>query len=550
MAYATPMVEATSLLAVTQLAANPPPNPHSPIQAGTQPLTLYIARVPGSRDVFLTPIKPREKVVTAEDVQSSLYYVHVSSDQDYAHLLKPTPPRPSSVNTSSSNLPTLAEKPKKVPPPLPRRPAPPSSPPYPTNSLPYPMDDRRPTGAGVRPPSPPTLPYRVTRKPISESTNSSWHAVPSTLPKLPSRPLPTPPDEPPSEEEPSLHADNLRLLWRSSHLNEHANPYSRDYGTHPETLKQLELDSRPEPGSLTLIRRDPGSMEQWNVASIYDPPVLEVSSSSLLVPTAKRRTKKGGAPLYMDITNPGYNQFTAPAPVDLDAFQSRTSISSVDSSNTPAPDGVFRRRLYMPGSRYGPHTYGAPASYHRKYSSLSAASGENSIRQTMREERHSVDMGVASSDNRSKGYSFDSPWDGSCEFTTGAAGRSLKCRHRIGNTVAEVSELRFNLPSSASPRKGRLDAKASSYFHRHRHQFSSTGDGEDDMDDGDSLAPTIMVTDDGRIDLSLGQEKAGGGFGGKQAKLGKLIINPEGVKMLDLLIAANVGLWWRAWERV
>jgi hypothetical protein len=52
------------------------------------------------------------------------------------------------------------------------------------------------------------------------------------------------------------------------------------------------------------------------------------------------------------------------------------------------------------------------------------------------------------------------------------------------------------------------------------------------------------------LDLSLGQERAGGGFGGKQAKLGKLIVHPDGVAMLDLLVAANIGLWWRAWERV
>lgn len=51
------------------------------------------------------------------------------------------------------------------------------------------------------------------------------------------------------------------------------------------------------------------------------------------------------------------------------------------------------------------------------------------------------------------------------------------------------------------------------------------------------------------MDLTLGQEKAGGGFGGKQAKLGKLIVAREGLGMLDLLVAANVGLWWRAYER-
>jgi hypothetical protein len=52
-----------------------------------------------------------------------------------------------------------------------------------------------------------------------------------------------------------------------------------------------------------------------------------------------------------------------------------------------------------------------------------------------------------------------------------------------------------------------------------------------------------------RLDLSLGQEFAGGGFGGKQAKLGKIILEDEGLKMMDLLVAANMGLWWRAYEK-
>ena len=47
----------------------------------------------------------------------------------------------------------------------------------------------------------------------------------------------------------------------------------------------------------------------------------------------------------------------------------------------------------------------------------------------------------------------------------------------------------------------------------------------------------------------MGQELAGGGFGGKQAKLGKLIIEPEGLKMLDLVVAANMAAWWRIYEK-
>lgn len=48
------------------------------------------------------------------------------------------------------------------------------------------------------------------------------------------------------------------------------------------------------------------------------------------------------------------------------------------------------------------------------------------------------------------------------------------------------------------------------------------------------------------LDLSLGQEKLGGGFDGEQAKLGKLIIQPEGQKMLDLIVAANMLAFHRA----
>ena len=207
----------------------------------------------------------------------------------------------------------------------------------------------------------------------------------------------------------------------------------------------------------------------------------------------------------------------------------------------------------MPGSRFAEHGYSN--SGHRKHFSVSSASsnGNNSndemMRKTMRGERHSVDMGSVGSptaDMRSKGYTFTSPWDGNCEFVTGVTGKSLKCRHRIpaSGTTVDVSELRFNLPTSS---RRTLGEKRSSYFMQHRHKFSHSEDSS--FDDG-GITPSIMVSEDGRIDLSLGQERAGGGFGGKQAKLGKLIIEPEGVKMLDLLVAANVGLWWRAWERL
>jgi hypothetical protein len=58
--------------------------------------------------------------------------------------------------------------------------------------------------------------------------------------------------------------------------------------------------------------------------------------------------------------------------------------------------------------------------------------------------------------------------------------------------------------------------------------------------------PIISTT---RLDLSLGLELAGGGFSGRNAKMGKLIVEHEGMKMLDLIIAANLSLWWKAYEK-
>lgn len=85
--------------------------------------------------------------------------------------------------------------------------------------------------------------------------------------------------------------------------------------------------------------------------------------------------------------------------------------------------------------------------------------------------------------------------------------------------------------------------KRSSFFHRGRHSRnnSSLSVNKNEVEEArDSMD---------RLDLSLGQELAGGGFGGKQAKLGKIILEDEGLKMMDLLVAANLGLWWRAYGK-
>lgn len=510
-------VEANSLSSITAIASNPPQHPHLPVERAAAPLTLYIARVPGSRDVFLTPLKPKDKVVSAEDVQSSLYYVHVNCEVDH-QVLEPAQ-RPSPAKSNASQFVPTTETGAKRKPVLPARPLPP-----------YPMDDQMPDESHK--PLSPRKSQQIARKPvISSNKNGQGTSLPyPDLPEIPPRPLPTPPDEHPRRS--SLHTENVRLLRHSEHSDD-TNPYFRQYAsiasgdhqTADETLK-VEL------GTLTLIRRNPATSEQWNVASVHDPPVHEVSSSALLNPTSAKRTKKGGAPLYLDITNPGYIQF-----IDKDRPESRLSTSTHSSDSEPPPEGTFRRRLYMPGSRYSEHGYS-----HRKLESVDSTNSSE-IRRTMRDRALSDLSGNTAVDRRSKIYSFASPWDGRCEFNTGATGKSLKCRHTFAQQgTADVSELRFNLPTSTRNAPSTVGEKRSSYFSRHSRLLST------DSGDGSSM-PSIMIDEDGRVDLSLGQEKAGGGFGGKQAKLGKLIIEPEGFKMLDLLVAANVGLWWRAYER-
>lgn len=53
--------------------------------------------------------------------------------------------------------------------------------------------------------------------------------------------------------------------------------------------------------------------------------------------------------------------------------------------------------------------------------------------------------------------------------------------------------------------------------------------------------------DPDRLDFTLARERAGGGMRGKSAKLGKLVVEDEGIKMLDLVVAACMGVWWRGY---
>jgi len=170
-------------------------------------------------------------------------------------------------------------------------------------------------------------------------------------------------------------------------------------------------------------------------------------------------------------------------------------------------------------------------------------------------------------------YTFASPWDGICTFVASVNGQSLKCKHMIPNgstretaeghenSAVTVAELRFNFSSPLHPKDETKRGPRASIFTQNTHRgfasgFRSRHRAESSSDvssfrsrshSGSSTDQDQPEFDKNRLDLSLARERAGGGLRGKSAKLGKLIVEDEGLKMLDLVVAACMGVWWRSY---
>lgn len=358
-------------------------------------------------------------------------------------------------------------------------------------------------------------------------------------------------------------------------------------GLHRQRSNSWSASSATSELSLTLIRRDPASGGQWNVGKILSVPLGEaVPNDGHTSPDTSIKPIR--RPLDLEVRTPGYVKFkSASSQVaktglhQKNTFTGHKQSEPASNRDTLRDDSIFRRRISFGQSaplQYKPWQQRPGSS---ELSDGSVISGEG-FDSSPASGTHSLDdrfsaghQDLPSSERKLKpqGYTFLSPWNGTCEFQTGVAGRSLICKHRLGPGVAAtgpslavtVSELRFNLPSSGLFNLGQPNASTpsasrtqnrSSFIskYKHRRQLSSgigyqslplpaVGSGRrGSSTDGSDV-------DESKLDLSLGQEHAGGGFGGKQAKLGKLIIEDEGLKMLDLLVAANMALWWHVYER-
>ncbi|XDG03110.1 hypothetical protein ABKA04_002725 [Annulohypoxylon sp. FPYF3050] len=587
-------VEARSLASLNYLAANPPQYPKKPNEERQEPLILYISRVPGTRDIILSTLKPQVKNVTAEDVASSLYYVHLNVPEDEVLIPPPgqtKPPSPRTSGESSRSGNQIHRKPvpvasslassrvdENVPPPSLKenqgnngQPKPPMRNPSLRKPVPQsaaaPLSQRQPESQLA---SPPELPPR---KPAGPRPLVS---------DLPERNLPL---SPIYDQSPGYQVGPTDLPPLPPRPSELEDPFL-GYGRSPSPKSPTK--QRPfTPFSVTLIRRDPSSGQQWNVGKVAS---FQLENPELI---SDDKHYHPSPSIMIHLETSGYAKFRGmpthhtaadirdiKASLDLRRPGSASSSSNfpqIPELNPPATtSNAFERQVMMAYSK------SLGAAIREKFHHRST-SDEGSPPPVFppRKGRHGSMGSIGSFGGdfdggeapvitqpapglKPRGYMFKSPWGGRCEFVTGNAGRSLKCRHVLPNYTGAVfnplvdgqepghhahkpkgqpiSELRFNLPSSelfAEKRSTEGGVRTRDQLQSQFNKVLQKAHGIDPYDDDD----------DWHLDLSLGREKAGGGNRGKRAKMGKLIIFDDGLKMLDLVVAANVGVWWTAWER-
>ncbi|OBT93296.1 hypothetical protein VE01_08465 [Pseudogymnoascus verrucosus] len=509
-----PPVEAQSLSSLLQIASNPPRYPRNPSEPKRDPLVLYIARVPGSQDVILTPLKPDLKNLKELDVASCLYYLHRNVPSDAALVVD--------LSTHPVHPPT---------PHIARKPLPKSSAPITTDlAAPPPPDAAIPTVSPLDPPHPSSPPPKPPRRPLNDPISAlPLKPPPLAPPRRPLGPRPrslaTPAAVPATEGQ-----ENAPLLpprpypeattptaAATSQARGRADALFPTNPTSPNNHSPTHLKAT-EPYTITLIRRDPPTGAQWTIGSLLISPR---STPSVVV----------------TLTTPGYTTFSSP-PGDFKR-----------EINTDKPVTAVRRR----GHRRG----------HSAFST------------------HSSDQAPIPQPKDAQAYTFPSPWSTPCTFATAPSGRALRCTHELPAVDAEgeptvegvvVSELRYNTPTTslfglARPKhrhgdrhgergsripgtlpgalplprpqsRARPKSAPSSPLHAPSNYLAHESSWTGDEDGGDR---------DSGADLSLGREKAGGGRAGGRAKLGKLIVFGDGIKMLDLLVAGNMGVWYEGW---
>ncbi|KAL1837783.1 hypothetical protein VTK73DRAFT_4554 [Phialemonium thermophilum] len=339
-------VEARSLAELNDLAANPPQYPTNPTEEPRNPLVLYIMRVPGSRDVILSPFKPQPKNVTGEDVSHSLYYVHLDDPSDEQFLPpgvpdEEGPQRPSLEAIPRKPLPPNAKVPGLAKAASDRQAMAPSPPPAAQQlregergGIRQPPDDD-PDARGIQlQPKPEAATPPVRRKPLGPRPLEEAPPVPDKDRSTPARPA--------SSSQPSLfrdHLDATSIAYTSPQppppppppphglsrsLSPKRPPFPSFPARSPSPVKSQSRRPSFAPFSLTLIRRDPSTGHQWNIAKISsfqtNIPTPDAADPDLGPETMSN--PHGQPAIDIHIETSGYAKFRGmPTRESLDAFR-------------------------------------------------------------------------------------------------------------------------------------------------------------------------------------------------------------------------------------
>ncbi|RYO81183.1 hypothetical protein DL766_007723 [Monosporascus sp. MC13-8B] len=627
-------VEARSLADLNYLAANPPQYPTNPAEKRQDPLTLYISRVPGTRDVILSTFKPQVKDVTVEDIASSLYYVHFDTPTD--DLLVPAGQARSSSSPRSSSESRSTQ--------IQRKPLPSSAKlaelkdtlvdPATHTTHPALRQDDSGRGAHVQQPVPqanthlnPTTPPQRAREPSTGAIQRK-PLGPRPITNIDS----THKDSPPTtsdEQPPALPPRPDQQQNIPGQANFQPPPASHSVSSKHSSRPPSPAKKTFKPFSLTLIRRDRSSGEQWNVGKIasfqlMNPDQLEEDKHYQPSPTILIHILTSGYAKFRGMpTRPTLGSGSGDIRSSFDTRPRSAGAISVSrlGEERAAAQGIFERQVRM---AYSPSwTANLRRAFDKRRKSVSASSPTSPVRGSSHGRHNSAASAGSSAGGdfdfgdfgggdagpvitqpapglKPRGYTFTSPWDGRCEFVTGNGGRSLRCRHILPNYSGNVfnplasggegggdgehqrssssshhyhrnnkagravSELRFNIPTSelfkerdkrVSMDGARTRDQIGAQLGQQLDQFqrlvknATAGATHNKSKGGGYYSSDDDYDPDWRLDMSLGREKAGGGKKGSRAKMGKLIVAEDGLKMLDLVVAANVGIWWTAWER-
>ena len=406
--------------------------------------------------------------MSAEAINSSLYYLHAASPDDYALLQESQLEREdeeerlreeglldeSTENDMSSGLKGQLNN-------FRRKPVPPA-----TDDSSLSPSQNVDTTSSTTSPDMPVDPNSTTEDSNLNVVQASSLAPSHSLPEEPinqdvvqKRPVPPTPAEVRSNETPGANTttENLNEAYKALQGNRGSSD-SRPSLSRPPTSDGVPLSSvrssQREPGDwrnsselhITLVRRDPSHGSQWNVATM-------TSSNA------------DNSAFDIEVTTPGYSKFASSRndpvgslaglpPHIRDAASSLASAQADLNAEQPVnkdrfKPGTFHRELRISRAQQ-PQQFQS----HRHSSSV-----QDTLSRLDTSVGHAATNAARAARHKSGYYSFKSPWDGTCTFLTSLNGQSLKCKHIIpgpGSSVnappetqppaITVAELRFNLP--------------------------------------------------------------------------------------------------------